>query len=784
MLPIRNFLLPLVSFAISSGVPTAVLAQACPDEGPFGDITKFDTYGSSNGVTITPAVVSDAAGVCGDAFEIAVADPLPGNTFAGGFQVRQDDAVVDEAGRSYRVSFRYRADAVRDFNFVLNSRRFNTFGSDDDTYVSRGFSATTTYQTFTQTITSVRTPADGTDYRLYFLVAVANSATSLYLDDVVIEEVTVPATSFSVSPAGDDGNPGSVANPWRTLTYAFTQLAPGDTLTLADGVYPEQCTLRNLVATAADPTVIRAANRWQAAIVGQAQFPTLLEVADCSHVLIEGLEVYHPGATTDDDWATGIQAFSSDHVTIRDNYVHDCGCNGISGRESDYVTVERNVVRDNAKTNPFNCSGISIYQPIALDQAPGPHIVVRENVAFANECDLPFTPQGFTTPTDGNGIILDDFNWTQLREDGSSEAPYLREALVENNLAFDNGGAGVKVFQVESATLRHNTAYHNSRILANYPAVESGEFGVEGTAGTITLVNNIAVQAPGRSSFATAFNNFGLGGTLVSTTNVVVGARVSNDPIQSQGDLAVGESQQGYPGLLAPATAPPAFASVDDFRPRFGLGSGSPALDAATAAQASANDLEGAPRATPDIGAYEGIGTSAPLPAVLTHFGARALAGGAVAVTWATATEVGARDFVVERSGDADEAWSAVATVPARGPGDYAVTDATAGAAVAKTLYYRLRQRDRDGAEVVSAAVAVALDGAAAALLAGGNVLAAGEALHVNAGEGAAVAVFRADGAVVARLRVRGATVALPTLAAGVYVVRAGDGRAGRVLVR
>jgi hypothetical protein len=45
---------------------------------------------------------------------------------------------------------------------------------------------------------------------------------------------------FYVSPAGSDGNPGTLAQPWRTLTKAIGALLPGQTAYVRAGVYQEQ----------------------------------------------------------------------------------------------------------------------------------------------------------------------------------------------------------------------------------------------------------------------------------------------------------------------------------------------------------------------------------------------------------------------------------------------------------------------------------------------------------------------------------------------------------------
>jgi len=146
------------------------------------------------------------------------------------------------------------------------------------------------------------------------------------------------------------------------------------------------------------------------------------------------------------------------HIIIENNVVHDSSCGGIAaagntngGLPLDYLIIRGNVAYGNAKTASYDCSGISIYEPKAYDQAPGYHLLVQQNVSFNNfDCDT-----CHTVTTDGNGIIMDDFASSQQ----SSGTPYQPATLVENNLAFNNGGMGIHSFFSENITFRNNTAW-------------------------------------------------------------------------------------------------------------------------------------------------------------------------------------------------------------------------------------------------------------------------------------------------------------------------------------
>ena len=53
----------------------------------------------------------------------------------------------------------------------------------------------------------------------------------------LILSVPVMATEYFISPQGSDAHPGTLSQPWQSLSYGLDQLVDGDTLTLRAGVY-------------------------------------------------------------------------------------------------------------------------------------------------------------------------------------------------------------------------------------------------------------------------------------------------------------------------------------------------------------------------------------------------------------------------------------------------------------------------------------------------------------------------------------------------------------------
>jgi parallel beta-helix repeat protein len=176
-----------------------------------------------------------------------------------------------------------------------------------------------------------------------------------------------------------------------------------------------------------------------------------LQLRSVGWVRIEGLDIQASKGHA-------IDAEGCHHIQIVGNKCHDSGGGGISVNTSDYVSIEANEVFRNTSTNPYQCSGISLYQARAYDSEPGFHIYVRRNLVYSNV----ETSTGLSETSEGNGIILDDFQNLQSSPGNVAAGSYNAETLIENNIIGFNGGAGIVVFQSNYAVVRHNSVALNN----------------------------------------------------------------------------------------------------------------------------------------------------------------------------------------------------------------------------------------------------------------------------------------------------------------------------------
>ena len=302
--------------------------------------------------------------------------------------------------------------------------------------------------------------------------------------------------TFFVSPSGDDLAEGSVRAPWRTVRVACTRLSPGDTLIIEDGEYLDEGTIQvrfNNPETGVFDALLGDENH-RTRIRSRSGNSRIFGDFDIrgSFIIISGLEVVGNGESN----PAGIGVFESMEIGIYNNVIHNHGGCGILMYQCDLVDISGNIVFDNANSNPLQHSGISIFQPVVrtldgtieegvpISEQISDRIGVwiRNNVCFNNENLVP-TSEGIIS--DGNGIIADDYLYTQTSESlmaavagfgspfGFAGTPmidvdedgelisYARRTLINRNIAFNNGGRGIHSFLGTKITIAQNTCLAN-----------------------------------------------------------------------------------------------------------------------------------------------------------------------------------------------------------------------------------------------------------------------------------------------------------------------------------
>lgn len=421
--------------------------------------------------------------------------------------------------------------------------------------------------------------------------------------------VVIVAKRYYVSDAvGSDGNNGlSTTTPLKTIDAGQTLAAPGDTVFIMNGSYLPATTIKLLKSGTADkyitykaypghtPRFSFSGSIWNAVSI------------NASYVVVEGIEFQGnnqnltyadafvsytdkvSGGTNNSLWATynmngvsiggpNTESKFPHHVVVRNCKIHDFPGGGLGAIQADYITFEGNTVYNNAWYMMYGGSGMGMLTPFNSDANTGYKNIISNNICYNNKTTIPWI--GLSTPrlSDGNGIIVDvnkrPYNSTAI------DKPYTGRTLVENNISFNNGGAGINAFEAAHIDIINNTTYTNAQVMVDYAELHVN------SCDDVKILNNIVYSKPAGKCNA---NN--------KNTNVTYNYNVyfnGATAVKGANDQVL--DPQFINGLTNPTVA------------NFSLKAGSPAINAGTQSLFSPKDIIGVARpkgSTVDCGAYE-----------------------------------------------------------------------------------------------------------------------------------------------------------------------------------
>ena len=166
---------------------------------------------------------------------------------------------------------------------------------------------------------------------------------------------TVTATYY-VSPDGSDSNPGTEAEPWKTIQKAADTLVAGERVYIKAGTYKEQVIPQNsgeegaYIIYAAYPNNTVTIDGETVALPPTGEFGNLAGLFDIngkSYIQVNQLRIIN--AVTDAG-SNGILVNNSDHIIITGNYIDNTQSSGIG------VWASHNIVLDGNEINRA-CSG-------------------------------------------------------------------------------------------------------------------------------------------------------------------------------------------------------------------------------------------------------------------------------------------------------------------------------------------------------------------------------------------------------------------------------------------
>ncbi|MDH5533053.1 MAG: right-handed parallel beta-helix repeat-containing protein [Candidatus Pacebacteria bacterium] len=233
------------------------------------------------------------------------------------------------------------------------------------------------------------------------------------------------ASTYFVSPSGNDNNNGSQSSPFKTFEKSISVLNPGDELKLNPGIYNEQLRLNK--SGNANNWITISTTSGRPVVNGNFNFQPLLITGD--YIKVIGLEIQkgkNPGET--DGYCADID-ISSQNIILDNLDIHDCKGHGIN-IDGQNITMQNSKVYN---TNlAFAHTGQSSMWGSGIKGHHGAeNVTIKNNTVYNNY---------------GEGIAM-------TRVVGS---------IIENNTAYDNFGVNIYIDNSPNSIVRNNFSYYTS----------------------------------------------------------------------------------------------------------------------------------------------------------------------------------------------------------------------------------------------------------------------------------------------------------------------------------
>lgn len=329
------------------------------------------------------------------------------------------------------------------------------------------------------------------------------------------QETPIPGNSYIVSPLGNDSNPGTLAEPFKTPQKAVDIARAGDTVLLRAGTYTEGVIFGHS-GTKEKPIIFRnfpgEKPVFDFGVTNSSSLTRRIELRSgmgttkpISWIVIEGLELTHA--------PEAIKFSNAEDVIIRNNVIHDTFYSGIRGVGGSRVTITDNVIyriglKDLANTqSDANNHGMLI---------TGSNYRITNNIIY-------------DVRAHGIYIAAHQFSITQYADENFSGG---KNVLIANNvIAHTRFKSGIGLWQdgVTQGKILNNIFFENAQNLSTGDTA-----GIEfiSTGAAHTVQNNIFFN-PGKLDFSPNSNGLYTESKNVDVHPLFVNANLNDFHLQA-----------------------------------------------------------------------------------------------------------------------------------------------------------------------------------------------------------------------------------------------------------
>ncbi len=307
---------------------------------------------------------------------------------------------------------------------------------------------------------------------------------------VLLTSITLSGQNkYYVSTTGNDSNPGTISQPWRTIQHAANSVSAGDTVFVRGGTYNETVYINVSGSQTGGFITFKNYETENAVVDGSGLTLTndngLFTIEDQNYIAIKGFEIRNYSTSANYLVPSGIYITgTSNHIEIRNNKIHDIANNADPpGRDAHGIAVYGNNITDSIYS--IKIDGNELYN---LTLGSSEALVLNGNVS-----DFQVTNN---TVHDADNIGIDCIGFEQVCP--NPDLDQARNGTVAGNTVYNitsynnpsygvhqYGAGGIYVDGGKDITVEKNTVY-NSDIGVELSSEHKGK-----STGGIILRNNL-----------------------------------------------------------------------------------------------------------------------------------------------------------------------------------------------------------------------------------------------------------------------------------------------------
>lgn len=402
-------------------------------------------------------------------------------------------------------------------------------------------------------------------------------AAAIFRSDILIDDVTVteiegstvpggpgdprpePGGTYYVSPDGDDENPGTEAEPWRTMYHAAYSAQRGDTVIFEDGLYEEtRVAYFEESGTETEPILFKSRNKHGAVIKYMNMPTTKIYIRGKSYITLQDFEITQnrKGVDTTDILIRVVN--DTNYIHIIGNKIHHAFEDGVKGSHTSNMLVEGNYIYDithegvdfvNVKDSTMRNNEVyDVERNGLLAKGGSENILIYNN--YVHNANVMMR---------GSGIYLGG-----QTDPVSTADPSVNGFEMWNGLAYNN-----VVISELPGLLRQGITFMGSKDSAAYNNIVIG------------AKYNIHFWEPNNVAIGWDWNPPNV--NAVFKNNIIVGATVDGLGIVQTPDNLVHDHNLYYGNATEPSEANGVYGDpllADPYNGNWHLGYGSPAIDA------------------------------------------------------------------------------------------------------------------------------------------------------------------------------------------------------------